>query len=124
MTVFDEIADVFEKLADREERRLASLPDPAPAPVAPRAKVAADHSERLARLQAAVPLADEVRTKLAQDPTLLDSFEQLAVAAARPDPLGDAIGDDADHRKSASAMSRDDRTKHLWDNWGRAISGG
>jgi len=124
MSAYDEIADLFEKLADHEERRAASLPSATPAPVPAPPKVAADHSERLARLQALVPLSPEVQTKIARDPSLLDSFEQLAVSAARPDPLGDAIGDDEGRNKSASSMTRAERAQQLWENWGRSISGG
>lgn len=122
MKVFDSLAELFEKMADHAEMSAVTRPThTAPAPK-PAPKLAAAQSDRLARLQAIVSLSDETRMKIANDPTLLDSFEQLAVSAARPDPMGDAIGED-DNRKSASASSPAERMSQLWNNWGRAING-
>lgn len=118
MNVFDSLADLFEKMADHAETSAVTRPTYA----APAPKLAAAQSDRLARLQTIVSLSDETRLKIANDPTLLDSFEQLAVSAARPDPMGDAIGED-DNRKSASASSPAERMSQLWNNWGRAING-
>lgn len=120
MSVFDSLADLFEKMAEDVEKSAITSPAYVPPAPKPAPKLASAQSDRLARLQSIVPLSDDVRLKIAHDPSLLDSFEQLAVSAARPDPMGDAIGED-DTRKSASATTPAERTAQLWNDWGRAI---
>jgi|GEM_PF-5883234 len=124
MNPLNELADLFDKLADEWEREPV-----AQAAAAPAVKVASNEdryetpASKLAELVHSATgetLPSDLAERIASDSALLEHVTKLAESGARPNSLGEAVVKEG----SAYPVTRQEKIASAWDRWNNSVRNG
>lgn len=122
MNPLNELADLFDKLADAWTAAPAEVPAPEPKTAARVEQASATESpaHKLASLVHSATgetLPSDVAERIASDSSLLEHVTKLAESGARPNSLGEPV----DRSGTSAPLSRREKVASAWERWNNNV---